>query len=98
MPVQEEPTVESLSLSISELQRVVKDLQAKVDKLSPQTSLPIVPLIPSPGSIGEKNLSIGKLAINPHEENLHRIAYERAIKSVAESAIGQGNSDESPAR
>jgi hypothetical protein len=81
MPVQEEPTVESLALAISELQRMVKDLQTKVEKLSPQTSLPVVPQMPSPGSIGEKNLSIGKLAINPHEENIHRIAYERAINS-----------------
>jgi hypothetical protein len=81
MPVQEEPTVESLALAISELQRMVKDLQTKVEKLSPRTSLPVVPQMPSPGSIGEKQFSIGKLAINPHEENIHRIAYERAINS-----------------
>jgi hypothetical protein len=81
MPVQEEPTVESLSLAISELQRIVKDLQTKVDKLSQRTALPVVPQMPSPGSIGEKNLSVRQVAVNPHEENIHRIAYERAINS-----------------
>lgn len=81
MPVQEEPTVESLSLSISELQRIVKDLQVKVETLSRRTSPIVVPQVSSPGSIGEKNLSVGQVAINPHEENLHRIAYERAINS-----------------
>jgi hypothetical protein len=81
MPVQEEPTVESLSLAISELQRIAKDLQTKVDKLSQRTALPVVPQMPSPGSIGEKNLSVRQVAVNPHEENIHRIAYERAINS-----------------
>lgn len=81
MPVQEEPTVESLSSAISELQRIVKDLQTKVDKLSQRTALPVVPQMPSPGSIGEKNLSVRQVAVNPHEENIHRIAYERAINS-----------------
>ena len=81
MPVQEEPTVESLSSAISELQRIVKDLQTKVDKLSPRTSLPVVPQMPSPGSIGEKNFSVRQVAVNPHEENIHRIAYERAINT-----------------
>ena len=81
MPVQEEPTVESLASAISELQRIVKDLQTKVDKLSQRTALPVVPQMPSPGSIGEKNLSVRQVAVNPHEENIHRIAYERAINS-----------------
>jgi hypothetical protein len=81
MPIQEEPTVESLALAISELQRMVKDLQTKVDKVSPRTSTPVVPQVPSPGSIGEKNLSIGKLTINPHAENINRTAYEKAINS-----------------
>jgi hypothetical protein len=80
MPIQEEPTVESLSLAISELQRMVKDLQVKVEAISRRTPPAIVvPQIPSPGSIGEKNLAIGQIAVNPHAENIHRIAYERAI-------------------
>lgn len=79
MPVQEEPTVESLSQSISELQRMVKDLQVKVEALSRRTSPVVVPQVSSPGSIGEKNLAIGQIAVNHHAENLHRIAYERAI-------------------
>jgi hypothetical protein len=80
MPVNEEPTVESLSKDISELQRVVKELQLKVASLSRTTDLPSVPQIPSPGSIGEKNLAIGQRVVNLHSnEDIQRITYERAV-------------------
>lgn len=91
MPVQEEPTVESLSQDISELQKIVKDLQMKVEALSRRTALPLVPHIPSPGSIGEKTLSIGQRVVNPHsndgvrvtsyDEDVQRLAYERVTNS-----------------
>ena len=78
MPLQEEPTVESLSREISELQRVVRDLQAKVEKLSGRSDISTTPQTPSPGSIGEKNFTIGQRAVNPHSnEDIMRITYEK---------------------
>jgi len=81
MPINEEPTVEGLSLRVDELERMIKQLMEKVDKFTRSiSSVPLTPQIPSPGSIGEKNLAIGQRAVNLHSnEDIQRITYERAV-------------------
>ncbi len=76
MPVIEEPTVESLSTRIDELERMVRLLTDKVDKFTRSiSSVPLTPQVPNPGSLGEKNLAIGERAVNPHVNDNHRITY-----------------------
>jgi hypothetical protein len=76
MPVNEEPTVESLSTRIDELERMIRLLTDKVDKFTRSiSSVPLTPQVPSPGSLGEKNFTIGERAVNPHVNENHRITY-----------------------
>lgn len=74
----DEPTVESLSQRIDELERIIKSLSDKVERLSrgERDKLPVVPVIPSPGSIGEKNLMLREIA-GIADENEQRLAWER---------------------
>jgi hypothetical protein len=74
MPLEQEPSLEILSKRIDELEMIVRQLRTAVEKLSSSSkSLPVVPLIPTMGSIGEKNSTIGTM-----HQNEHRLAWERA--------------------
>lgn len=78
MSLEQEPTLEILNKRIDELEVIVRQLKATIDKMGSSTKqLPLVPHIPIPGSIGENTLTIGKRQVNLHE-NEQRLAWERA--------------------
>jgi hypothetical protein len=78
MSLEQEPTLEILNKRIDELEMIVRQLKATIDKMEKSTKqLPLVPHIPTPGSIGESALTIGKRQVNFHE-NEQRLAWERA--------------------
>lgn len=59
MPLEEEPTVESLSRRIDELERVIRDIKTKLDTVAkPREALPVIPQIKITGSLAEKSESI----------------------------------------
>lgn len=74
----DEPTVENLSQRIDELERIIKNLSEKLERLSrgERDKLPVVPVIPSPGSIAEKNLMLREIAGFSNEDE-QRLAWER---------------------
>lgn len=78
MPLEQEPTVESLSKRIDELEQIVKQLKTTIERMESSTKrLPVVPQISIPGSLGDNTLSIGKRQATLHE-NEQRLAWERA--------------------
>ena len=74
MPLEQEPSLEILSKRIDELEMIVRQLKTTVENLNNSSKkLPFIPMIPAPGSIGEKSSTIGAL-----HQNEHRLAWERA--------------------
>ena len=59
MPLEEEPTVESLSRRIDELERVIREMKSKLDTVvKPREALPVIPQIKIPGSLADKSSTI----------------------------------------
>jgi hypothetical protein len=74
----DEPTVESLSQRIDELEKIIRDMKSQLDRIVREKSqLPPVPQVVSPGSLGEKTLSIGQITKNPHDPNDTPRVWER---------------------
>lgn len=84
MPLEQEPTVESLSARIDELEMIIRQLKMTIARIENSTkNLPVFPQITTPGSIGDRTLSIGKRQANFHE-NEQRLAWERATGAQGE--------------